>query len=87
MYTGRRPAQDHEDVYGQAAGAGHHGDDEHGDQAALVVLYGACGHDGGYVAAEAHDHGDERLAVQAYLVHELVHDEGGAGHVSGVLQQ
>ena len=25
--------------------------------------------------------------MQAYLVHELVHDECGAGHVSGVLQQ
>ena len=62
-------------------------DDEHGDQAALVVLDSTGGHNGGYVAAEAHDHGYERLAVQAYLVHELVHDEGGAGHVSGVLQQ
>ena len=73
---------DQDDIDRDARGARHHGDDEHGEQAAAAVLDGAGGHDGGNVASEAHDHGYEALAVEAHAVHELVHDEGRSGHVA-----
>ena len=75
------------DVYGQSCRAGHHGQHEHGDESRAASLDGACGHDGRHVAAESHDERDERLAVQAHAVHQLVHDEGSTGHISRVLHE
>ena len=79
------PGQEHENR--QAAGAGHERDDGDGNQAGLPALDGARRHDGRHIAAEAHDHGDERLAMETDAVHQLVHDEGGAGHVATVFHQ
>ena len=52
-----------------------------------LVLEDSRSHDSGHGAAEADEHRDEALAVQADLVHDLVHNEGGPGHVAGVLQE
>ena len=75
--------EQHED--GQAAGTRHEGHERDGDQPALAALDGAGGHYGRHVAAEAHHHGDETLAVQAQMVHEFINYEGSAGHVAGIL--
>ena len=40
----------------------------------------------GHGAAEADQHRDEALAVQADLVHDPVHHERGAGHVARVFE-
>ena len=77
------PHQQHE--YGQAAGTRHERHECDGDQPALAALDGAGSHDGGHVAAEAHHHGNEALAVQAQMVHQFVYDEGRAGHIAGIL--
>ena len=53
-HEGRPLAEEGRDEYhidGDARRAAHHGDDEHGEQARLAVLNGACGHDGRHVAA------------------------------------
>ena len=81
---GKNAPEQQED--GQTARAGHEGDDGDGDEPALSVFDGAGCHDGRHVAAEAHDHGDEALAVQANLVHEFIHDESCAGHIPAVFQ-
>jgi len=78
---------DEQQVDGQAGTARHQRIDEHGDEAALAVLDGASGHDGGHIASEAHDEWDERFAVKPHLVHQFVHDESGAGHIARVLHQ
>jgi len=62
-------------------------DQKTADQSAAVTLDRARGHDGGHVAAEAHEHGDKRLAVQADAVHDAVHDEGRAGHVARIFHE
>ena len=74
-------------VDGQARRTAHHRQDEHGDKARTAALDGARGHDGRHIAAEAHDERDERLAVQAHLVHELIHDECSPRHVAGVFHE
>ena len=76
-----------QEVERQTGTARHQGIDEDGHQPTLAVLDGARSHDGRHVASEAHDERDERLAVEAHLVHDLVHDEGGAGHVARVFHQ
>ena len=76
-----------EDVEGKPPRARHEGDDEHRDEPAPAAFDGAGGHDGRHVATEAHNHRDERLAVQSDAVHDFVHDEGGTGHVARVFEQ
>ena len=71
--------------YRQPARAGHKRNQRDGYQTALAALYGAGGHYGRHIAAEAHHHGDEALAVKAEPVHQFIHYEGSAGHVSGIL--
>ena len=86
VLQGEERARDH-DVDGQACRAGHEGQYHHRDEARAATLYGAGGHDGRHIAAEAHDEGYERLAVQPHLVHQLVHDKGCPRHVAGVFHQ
>ena len=59
----------------------------HGDKARAFALDGSCGHDGRNVASKAHDERYERFAVEPHLVHELIHDEGCARHISRILHQ
>ena len=75
-----------EDVDRQPGAAGHEGGHGHGHEAVAAVFEGAGGHDGGDVAAEADDQGDEGFAGQTEPAHEAVHDEGGPGHVAGVFE-
>ena len=75
------------DEYGQTAGAGHERNDGNCDKPALAALYHAGCHDGRNVATESHHHGYETLAMQAQMVHQLVHYESSARHVAGILQQ
>ena len=65
-----------------ASGTGHQRNDEHRYQTALRAFDGPGGHYSRDVASEAHDHRYERLSVQADLVHQTVHYEGGPGHIS-----
>ena len=69
----------------QPAGAGHEWNDGDRDEAAFAALDGSGRHDRRHVAAEAHHHRDEGLAVKADPVHQLIDDERGARHVPGVL--
>ena len=48
---------------------------------------GSGGQDARYGAAEAHEHGDEALAVQPEAMHEPVDEEGRPRHVARVLQE
>ena len=66
----------------QTCRAADKGVDEDSDDAARPALDGTCGHDGGHRAAETHHQRDERLAVQAEPVHDLVHDECRARHIA-----
>ena len=52
-----------------------------------MAFDGACGHYGRHIAAKSHDERDERLAVKPHFVHEFVHDEGGACHISTVFHE
>ena len=72
---------------GQARRARHEGVDEDGDDTARTALDGARSHYGRHIASKAHYEGDKRLAVQAYAVHYLIHDEGSPGHVAGIFHE
>ena len=76
-----------EHIHRHAARAGHQRNDQHRYQTALRALYRPCRHDRRHIASEAHDHRDEGLAVKPYLMHQTVHDEGRAGHISRILEQ
>ena len=56
------------------------GHDRHA--AVLLVLHGAGSHDCRDGAAEAHEHGDKRLAGQSEAPQQPVHNEGSPGHVA-----
>ena len=75
------------DVNRQPGRTAHHRQNEHRDQSAAPALNRSRGHDGRHVAAESHDQWDERLAVQAHLVHQFVHDESGASHIATVFHE
>ena len=60
---------------------------EHRYQSAATALDGACCHDGRHIASETHDERNERLAVESHLVHQTVHDECRARHISAVLHE
>ena len=70
-----------------SSGTGHQWNDQHRDKTALSAFDGPCGHYRRHIAAESHYHRYERLAVQADLVHEPVHDECGTRHISGIFQK
>ena len=78
---GEEGACDH-DVDGQTGRAAHEGQDHHRDNPGAAALNGSGGHHSRHVTAKAHDEGDERLAVQSHLVHQLVHDKGCARHIA-----
>ena len=50
-----------------------------------MTLDGSRCHHRRHITAEAHNQWDKRLAVQAHLVHQLIHDEGGTSHVARIL--
>ena len=77
--------EEHIDRY--ARRARHEGDHQHRQRPILRVLDAACRHDSRYVAAEAYQHRDERTSVQAYGVHDLIHQEGRTSHITRVLHQ
>ena len=68
----------------QPTGAGHEWNDGDRDEAAFAALYRAGRHDRRHVAAEAHNHRDEGLAVKTDAVHQLIDDERGARHIPGI---
>ena len=72
-------------IYRQACRAGHERQDEHRDESRPRAFYRPCSHDGGHVASKSHDERNERLAVQPHLVHQAVHDECRACHISRIL--
>ena len=82
----REEGGNQQQIYGQSRRTRHERHGEDGEDAVFAVLQGARGHDGGHTAPEPDDVRDERLAVQAHAVHQLVHDESGAGHVASVFQ-
>ena len=69
-------------VHRQPGGAGHKGNQHDGHAAVLLVLHGAGSHDCRDGAAEAHEHGDKRLAGQSEAPQQPVHNEGRPGHVA-----
>ena len=83
----RKKGRNQQYVHGQTRAARHERNDQHGHHAVLPAFERPRGHNGRDVAAESHQQRDERLAVQADLVHQLIHDEGGARHVARVLHQ
>ena len=56
----------------------------------MTVILRSCsegrGHDGGHAAAKADEHGHEAAAGEAQAPQQLVHHEGHARHVAGVLE-
>ena len=84
---GREEGSRDQDIDRQARAARHEGGDQDGDEPAAAAFDRTAGHDGGHVAAEPHNHRNERLAVQADAVHHAVHDEGRAGQIARVLQK
>ena len=76
-----------EDVDGEAGVAAHEGGDEHHLEAVAPAFEGAGRHDGGHRAAEAQEHGDERLAREAQFAHDALHDVGNARHVAAVFEE
>ena len=71
----------------QTRRARHERHHEHRERAVLRVVDVAGGHDGGHVAAETDEHGDERAPVQANSVHDAVHQVGLTRHVARLLHQ
>ena len=81
----KRAAEYHVDR--QPRRARHEGQHQHREQPRLAVLYRARGHHGRHVAAEAHEHRNERLAVQPHAAEQGVGQHGGAGQVARVFEQ
>ena len=74
------------DVHRQARRTAHERDDHQRQKPVPgIVDNPRCG-DGGDVAAEAHDHRDEALSVQADHRHDPVHHEDAPGHVPRLLE-
>ena len=82
----REEGGNEEQIDGQPRRTGHEGHGDDGEDAVLTVFERARGHDGRHTAAETDNIRYKGFAVKSHAVHELVHDEGGAGHVAGVLQ-
>ena len=76
-----------EDVDGEAGVAAHEGGDEHHLEAVALTFECAGRHDGGHRAAEAQEHGDERLAREPELAHDALHDVSNARHVAAVFEE
>ena len=78
---------DKQHIHRQPCRTGHERYHQHRQQPVLRILDIFGCHDSRHVAAETHQHRDETAAVQAYLVHDRIHDEGFTGHVSRVFHQ
>ena len=78
---------DHQQVDGEARRAAHERGDEDGHKPVLGILDGARGHNAGNRAGVGAEQRDEGFAVEANAAHQPIHDERGAGHVAGILQQ
>ena len=76
-----------QNVNRQACGAAHEWCDQDGDDAGLVVADRASRHNARDGAGKAGEQGHEALAVETAPLEELVHQEGGTGHVAGFFQQ
>ena len=83
----REEGPDDQHVNGQPRPATHERQHQDGHQAIPAVFQSPRGHDRRHRAAEAHQHGDEALSMQADLVHEPIHDERRPGHVAAVFQK
>ena len=66
--------------------AAHEGGEQDGHLAVALGREGAGGHDGRHRAAEADQHRNEATPGEADFAQQLIHDEGDAGHVAGVLE-
>jgi hypothetical protein len=75
-----------QDVDRQPGAAGHQRRHQYGHQPVLRVLDGTRRHDSGNAAAEPQHEGNERTPVQAYPVHQPVHDEGRPCQVSRIFK-
>ena len=73
-------------IDGHLRAAAHEGREHNGEAAVALGVHAAGAHHGGHGAAKAHHHGNEAAAVQAQLAQRTVHQEGGARHVTAVLQ-
>ena len=62
---GSKESRGEQPVHRQLGGAAHKGHQQDGHPPVLLILHGPGTHDGGHRAAEAHEHGDERLPAQA----------------------
>jgi hypothetical protein len=74
-------------IDGKPGAAGHERGHDDGHGPVALVLQRPRRHDRWHVAAEADDERHEGLPRQADGAHEPVHNEGGPGHVAGVLQR
>ena len=83
----REEGRNEEQVHGQTGAAAHERNHQHSERPVPSVLYLLGGHNRGYIASEAYQHRDEGASVQAHEVHDLVHKEGRASHIAGVLKQ
>ncbi len=76
-----------EGVDRQPRAAGHMRRHENRHEAVAFGVEGARPHDSRHRAPEADHHRHETLSGKSHPSHEAVHDEGGARHVTGVLER
>ena len=86
LAVGREERRGEEHVDRETGAAAHERSHHDRDDAVGGAVHRAGGHDGGHVAAEADEQRHEGLTRQAEGAHQAVHDECGAGHVAGVLE-
>ena len=86
LAVGREECDGKEHVHGHAGAATHERSHHDRDDAVRGAVHRAGGHDGGHVAAKAHDERHEGLARQTHAAHDAVHHKGGAGHVARVFE-
>ena len=76
-----------QEEYGESCATRHKGGNEDCYEPRRVALDGACGHNCGHIAAEAHKQRYERLAVQPHTVHQLIHNESRTSHIARILHK
>ena len=62
--------------------AGHHRNDQHRNEPTFRIFNRARGDDGRHIAAKAHNHRNETLAMQSHMVHQSVHNKGRTRHIA-----
>ena len=83
----REECRNEKHIYRQTGAARHERRNEHRENSVFSAFDGAGRHDRRHIASETHQQRNKRLAVQADLVHEFVHNERYAGHITGVFHQ